>query len=186
MRALVLIVPVWCNQTWFPTLLTKLIDLPILLPDFIANQMGLRDTPTDRVKQPAPGRLQSCRESIQEHKMNLSESFQQHEGKALKNPTHQHEESEYFGVTEQYQSLSIIYRICFGLLTKQFHEGKQYTTLNQWRREGRAWPGTCPDKAPCLSRSPCNLARSPGEHEANGLAYSSCPANTNDLATPLR
>ena len=30
-----------------------------------------------------------------------------------------------------------------------------------------------------------NLAWSAREHEANGLAYSKCPANTNDLATPL-
>ena len=31
-KELVLIVPVWHDQTWFPTLLTMLIDLPILLP----------------------------------------------------------------------------------------------------------------------------------------------------------
>ena len=30
-----------------------------------------------------------------------------------------------------------------------------------------------------------NLAQSVREREANGLAYSRCPANTNDLATPL-
>ena len=30
----------------------------------------------------------------------------------------------------------------------------------------------------------CNLARSACEREANGLAYSRCPVNTNDLATP--
>ena len=43
MKELVLIVPVWHNQTWFPTLLTKLSDLPILLPDFtkiITNPVG--------------------------------------------------------------------------------------------------------------------------------------------------
>ena len=42
-KELVLIVPMWHNQTWFPTLLTKLIDLPILLPDFkkiITNPVG--------------------------------------------------------------------------------------------------------------------------------------------------
>ena len=31
----------------------------------------------------------------------------------------------------------------------------------------------------------CNLMRSVRESDANGLAYSRYPANTNDLATPL-
>ena len=31
----------------------------------------------------------------------------------------------------------------------------------------------------------CDLVRSTRECEANGLAYSRCLANTNDLATPL-
>ena len=43
LKELVLIVPVWHNQTWFPTLVTKLIDLPILLPGIkkiITNPVG--------------------------------------------------------------------------------------------------------------------------------------------------
>ena len=44
-KELVLIVPVWHNQTWFPTLLTKLIGLPILLPDFRSSQIQ-RETHT--------------------------------------------------------------------------------------------------------------------------------------------
>lgn len=42
-KELVLIVPAWQNQTWFPTLLTKLINLPILLPNskkIITNPVG--------------------------------------------------------------------------------------------------------------------------------------------------
>ena len=53
---------------------------------------------------------------------------------------------------------------------------------SQWCSEGRAWPGTCPAKAPCSSRL---RVRSAHERGANGLAYSRCPANTNNLATPL-
>ena len=53
---------------------------------------------------------------------------------------------------------------------------------SQWRSEGRAWPGTCPAKAPCSSHL---RVRSAHERGANGLAYSRCPANTNNLATPL-
>ena len=52
----------------------------------------------------------------------------------------------------------------------------------QWRSEGRAWPGTCPPRAPCSCRSCHAISR---EREANGPAYSRCPANTNDLATQL-
>ena len=57
---------------------------------------------------------------------------------------------------------------------------------NQWRSEGRAWPGTCPAKAPCSSPScPRDLARALVLLDSLELAYSRCPANTNDLATPL-
>ena len=45
---------------------------------------------------------------------------------------------------------------------------------------GWAWPGMCPAKAPCSS---CLRAASV---RPNGLAYSRCLANTNDLAMPLR
>ena len=44
-------------------------------------------------------------------------------------------------------------------------------------------PGCMPAKAPCLSRS-CHAISH--EREANGLAYSRCPANANDLATALQ
>ena len=45
----------------------------------------------------------------------------------------------------------------------------------QWRSEEQAWPGTCPAKVSCSSRS-C--------HAISRKAHR-CPANTNDLATPL-
>ena len=47
-------------------------------------------------------------------------------------------------------------------LTAKFVPFSSYHS--QWHSEGRAWQDTC---------------------EANGLAYSRCPANTNDLAMPL-
>ena len=52
----------------------------------------------------------------------------------------------------------------------------------QWHSKGRAWPSKCPAKAPCSSHSCHAILR---ERETNGLAYSRCPANANDLATPL-
>ena len=104
-KELVLIVPVWHNQTWFPTLLTKLIDLPILLPDLkkiITNPAGEAHPLIERNSL----HLAACRVSGQayrnkEFRMSLSESFQQHGGKARKNLIHQHGESGYFGVVEQ-------------------------------------------------------------------------------------
>ena len=60
-----------------------------------------RDTPTDRARQPVPGRLQSFRTSIQEQGIS-DESFRIiSAGKAQKKHTHQHGESGYFGVIEQ-------------------------------------------------------------------------------------
>ena len=54
--------------------------------------------------------------------------------------------------------------------------------LKQWRSEGRAWTGTCLAKStmfvPLISHDLTQNA-----HEQ--LAYSRCPANTNDLATRL-
>ena len=59
-------------------------------------------------------------------------------------------------------------------------------TDNQWHSEGWAWPGTCPAESTMfvllLSH---DLAQSMHERKANGLVYSWCPANTNDLAMPL-
>ena len=52
----------------------------------------------------------------------------------------------------------------------------------QWCSEGGVWPGTCPAKALCSSRSRRAISQ---ETRANGLVYSRCLANTNDLATPL-
>ena len=43
-------------------------------------------------------------------------------------------------------------------------------------------PGQSTMFVPLIS---CDFARSVCEHKANGLVYSRCPANTNDLATPL-
>ena len=104
-KELVLIVPVWHNQTWFPTLLTKLIDLPILLPDLkkiITNPAGEAHPLIEK----SSLHLAACRVSGQVYRnkeflMSLSESFQQHGGKAQKNLIHQHGESGYFGVVEQ-------------------------------------------------------------------------------------
>ena len=104
-KELVLIVPVWHNQTWFPTLLTKLIDLPILLPDLkkiITNPAGEAHPLIEK----SSLHLAACRVSGQVYRnkeflMSLSESFQQHGGKARKNLIHQHGESGYFGVVEQ-------------------------------------------------------------------------------------
>ena len=99
------IVPVWHNQTRFPTLLTKLIDLPILLPDLkkiIPNPAGEAHPLIVRNSL----HLAACRVSGQayrnkEFQMSLSESFQQHGGKALKNLIHQYGESVHFGAVEQ-------------------------------------------------------------------------------------
>ena len=55
----------------------------------------------------------------------------------------------------------------------------------QWCSEGRAWPGTCPPRAPCSCRSCHAISLISRKREANGPAYSRCPANTNDLATQL-
>ena len=44
-----------------------------------------------------------------------------------------------------------------------------------WRSEGQAWPGTCLAKATMFVLLVCV------KRNANGLAYSKCPANTNDL-----
>ena len=72
-KKLILIVPVWHNQTWFPTLLTKLINLVARFQEDHHESSG-RDTPTDRAKQLIPGRLQSFRTSIQEQGIS-GESF---------------------------------------------------------------------------------------------------------------
>ena len=59
---------------------------------------------------------------------------------------------------------------------------------NQWRSEGRAWPGTCPAN---VRRVVPLVARDMWARALVLLAqwlsvyYSRCPANTNDLATPL-
>ena len=93
------------QPTWFPTLLTKLIDLPILLPDLkkiITNPVGEAHPLIEK----SSLHLAACRVSGQVYRnkeflMSLSESFQQHEGKARKNLIHQHGEGGYFGVAEQ-------------------------------------------------------------------------------------
>ena len=48
-------------------------------------------------------------------------------------------------------------------------------------------PGTCQSTMfiPLISPMSRDLARSTRKREANWLAYSRCPANTNDLAAPL-
>ena len=85
--------------------LTKLIDLPILLPD-------LKKIITNPARKAHPLiernclHLAACRVSGQVYRnkeflMSLSESFQQHGGKARKNHIHQHGASGYFGVVEQ-------------------------------------------------------------------------------------
>ena len=104
-KELVLMVPVRHNQTWFPALLTKLIDLPILLPGFnkiITNPAG----ETHPFIEKNSLHLATCRVLDQVYRnkeflMSLSESFQQHGGKACKILIHQHGESGYFGVVEQ-------------------------------------------------------------------------------------
>ena len=61
-------------------------------------------------------------------------SFQQHGGKAQKKHTHQHGESGYFGVIEKSTNPfpSSIGPV-LDFLTEQFHENKQYTTLNSYQ-----------------------------------------------------
>ena len=58
--------------------------------------------------------------------MNLSVSFQQHGGKTQKKHTHQHGESGNRTNTNPFPSSVLDF------LTEQFHEGKQFTTLNSY------------------------------------------------------
>ena len=104
-RELVLIVPVWQNQAWFPNLLTKLVDLPILLPNFtkiITNPMG----ETHPLVEQNSLHLAACKVSGLTSRTigfqtSLSKLSQQHGEKARKSHTHLHGESGYFGVIKQ-------------------------------------------------------------------------------------
>ena len=54
--------------------------------------------------------------------------------------------------------------------------------------QARTWPGTClAGHVPGQSTMfvPLMSCKAHASTEANGLGYSRCPANTNDLATPL-
>ena len=58
--------------------------------------------------------------------------------------------------------------------------------IDQWCSEGWVWLGMCLAKAPCSSHSCQAFSCETRERRDNGLEYSRCPANANDLPTPLR
>ena len=69
------------------------------------------------------------------------------------------------------------------VVTATFRSTLLWPSYAQWHSKDLAWMGTCLAKAPCMFvlLMSHNLAWSVCEW----LAYSRCPANTNDLATPL-
>ena len=62
--------------------------------------------------------------------MNLSESFQQHGGKAQKKHTHQRGKWVLWCNRTNINPFPSSIGPVLDFLTEQFHEGKQYTTLN--------------------------------------------------------
>ena len=126
---LTLIVPFWHNQTWFPLLLARLIDTPLILPSFsriITNPNG------EIHPMVAQNSLTlAARNNIQGHRISddsaawrkgTEKSYSSAWGKWLLWCNE--------GKIDPFPS-SVGPVLNF--LTTQFHEGKQYSTLNSYR-----------------------------------------------------
>ena len=100
-KEMILIVPFWHNQSWFPTLLARLIDIPLILPNFnqiITNPKG----ETHQMIAQNSLTLVACKVSriiskVTKFQMTLSSLSQQHGEVALRNLTLQHGENGFFG-----------------------------------------------------------------------------------------
>lgn len=100
-KEMILIVPFWHNQSWFPTLLARLIDIPLILPNFnqiITNPKG----ETHQMIAQNSLTLVACKVSgiiskVTEFQMTLSNLSPQHGEVALRNLTLQHGENGFFG-----------------------------------------------------------------------------------------
>jgi hypothetical protein len=129
---LVLIVPEWQNQTWFPNLLDKLIDLPILLPNIrknVTNPMGETQPLVERSSLP----LAACKVSGLASKI-TDESF-----KITSAAWRKSTEKSYSSAWGKWmlwcnRTNTDPFPPSVGpVLREQFQEGKQHTTLNSYR-----------------------------------------------------
>ena len=102
---LVLVVPFWYNQAWFPNLLARLIDTPLILPHFnhiITNPMGeTHPLVTQESLQLTACKVSGVASKVTEFQMTLSRSSVQHGGRALKSHTPQLGGSGCFGVIKE-------------------------------------------------------------------------------------
>ena len=104
-KEMILIIPVWHNQPWFPNLLARLINIPLILPNF-------HKIVTNPMKEIHPMILQNnlllaaCRVSgltsqKMQFQMTLSISSHQHGERAQKHPTLWPGENGFFGTIGQ-------------------------------------------------------------------------------------
>ena len=100
-KEVVVIAPIWANQSWFPLLLGSLVDLPIALPEMptlLSNPLG-EPHPLilqDRLRL-AAWKVSGVKSKIEIFLRKLSRSSALHGGMAPKNPTHLPGQSGYAG-----------------------------------------------------------------------------------------
>ena len=100
-KEVVVIAPIWANQSWFPLLLGSLVDLPIALPEMptlLSNPLG---EPHPLILQDhlrlAAWKVSGVKSKIEVFLRKLSRSSALHGGMAPKNPTHLPGQSGYAG-----------------------------------------------------------------------------------------
>ena len=136
-REMVMIVPFWQNKTWYPNLLSQLIDLPLLLPDKIEIIMNPRGEFHPLVEQSCLS-LIACRVSAVTRR---TEEFQrslwsyQQPGDMGQRKAYSSAWGKWILWCNKQESNPFPSTIgpLVNFLTEEFKLGKQYTTMNFYR-----------------------------------------------------
>ena len=133
---LVIVVPLWQTQAWFPQLMEMLIEAPILLPHEagIVEPSQNCDCPVmDNLPQLIACKVAGCASKQKEFQRRLSASSLHH-GETKQNPIMiLHGRSGTWCSSSKSNPFAADLSKVLGFLAEQFQEGKQYRSLNCYR-----------------------------------------------------